>query len=198
MLNANISSISDISWCDEVTLFYTLTHIACIAVLHFTVTVRSSPMSKSLTLIWVTMYLTCCWGVLFASDHERYIWVSCIVSMILGVYYLISLMKTPPILVRRYHNLISTILLLNGYFHIKPVLCPRQSYWVEVEATPRAYTADRGPIRLYKDIMQALYENTHFMTPLLTNDLTLQLFSYFFVVVLTIQLIKTWYDCMMT
>jgi hypothetical protein len=33
------------------------------------------------------------------------------------------------------------------------------------------YTADRGPIRLYEDIIQALYENTHFMTPLLTNDL---------------------------
>jgi hypothetical protein len=28
------------------------------------------------------------------------------------------------------------------------------------------YTADRGPIRLYEDIIQALYENTHFMTPL--------------------------------
>ena len=38
------------------------------------------------------------------------------------------------------------------------------------DATPRAYTADRGPIRLYEDIIQALYENTHFMTPLLTND----------------------------
>ena len=25
-----------------------------------------------------------------------------------------------------------TIVLLNGYFHIKPVLCLRQSYWVEV------------------------------------------------------------------
>jgi hypothetical protein len=66
------------------------------------------------------------------------------------------------------------------------------------EATPRAYTADGGPIWLYEDIIQALYENTHFMTPLLTNDLKLQYFSYFFVVVITIQLIKTWYDCMMT
>ena len=28
--------------------------------------------------------------------------------------------------------------------------------------------------------MQALYENTHCMTPLLTNDLKLQYFSYFF------------------
>jgi hypothetical protein len=53
------------------------------------------------------------------------------------------------------------------------------------------YTADRGPIRLYEDIIQALYENTHFMTPLLTNDLKLQYFSYFFIVVITIQLIKT-------
>ena len=59
------------------------------------------------------------------------------------------------------------------------------------EATPRAYTADRGPIRLYEDIIQALYENTYFMTPLLTNDLKLQYFSYFFVVVITMQLIKT-------
>jgi hypothetical protein len=64
------------------------------------------------------------------------------------------------------------------------------------EATPRAYTTNRGPIRLYEDIIQALYENTHFMKPLLTNDLKLQHFSYFFVVVITIQLIKTWYDCM--
>ena len=38
-------------------------------------------------------------------------------------------------------------------------------------ALPRAYAADRGPIRLYEDIIQVLYENTHFMTPLLTNDL---------------------------
>jgi len=38
---------------------------------------------------------------------------------------------------------------------------------------------------------QALNENTHFMTPLLTNDLKLQYLSYFFVVVITIQLIKT-------
>jgi hypothetical protein len=59
------------------------------------------------------------------------------------------------------------------------------------EATPRAYTADRSPIRLYENIIQALYENTHFMTPLLTNDLKLQYFSYFFVVFITIQLIKT-------
>jgi hypothetical protein len=59
------------------------------------------------------------------------------------------------------------------------------------EATQRAYAADRGPIRLYEDILQALYENTHFMTPLLTNDLKLQYLSYFFVVVITIQLIKT-------
>jgi hypothetical protein len=58
-------------------------------------------------------------------------------------------------------------------------------------ALPRAYAADRGPIRLYEDIIQVLYENTHFMTPLLTNDLKLQYFSYFFVVVITIQLIKT-------
>jgi hypothetical protein len=36
------------------------------------------------------------------------------------------------------------------------------------------YTADRGPIRLYEDNIQALYENTHFMTPLLINDLKLQ------------------------
>ena len=42
------------------------------------------------------------------------------------------------------------------------------------------YTADRGPIRLYEDIIQALYENTYFMTPLLTNDLKLQYFSFFF------------------
>ena len=33
---------------------------------------------------------------------------------------------------------------------------------------------DRGPIRLYEDIIQALYENTYFMTPLLINDLILQ------------------------
>jgi hypothetical protein len=59
------------------------------------------------------------------------------------------------------------------------------------EATLRAYTADQGPIRLYEDILQALYENTHFMTPLLTNDLKLQYFSYFSIVVITIQLIKT-------
>jgi hypothetical protein len=60
-------------------------------------------------------------------------------------------------------------------------------------ALHRAYTADRGPIRLYENILhvQALYENIHFMTPLLTNDLKLQYFSYFFVVVITIQLIKT-------
>ena len=74
--------------------------------------------------------------------------------------------------------------------------CPRQSYWVEVscigpKATPRTYAADRGPIRLYEDKIQALYENTHCMTPLLTNDLKLQYFSYFFVVVITIQLIKS-------
>ena len=59
------------------------------------------------------------------------------------------------------------------------------------EATPRAYTTNRDPIRLYEDIIQALYENTHFMKPLLTNDLKLQHFSYFFVVVITTQLIKT-------
>jgi hypothetical protein len=59
------------------------------------------------------------------------------------------------------------------------------------EATPRAYTANRDPMRLYEDIIQALYENTHYMTPLLTNDLKSQHFSYFFVVVITIQLIKT-------
>jgi hypothetical protein len=47
------------------------------------------------------------------------------------------------------------------------------------EATPRAYTADRGPIGLYEDIIQALYENTHFMTPLLTNDLKLVFFLIF-------------------
>ena len=44
------------------------------------------------------------------------------------------------------------------------------------EATPRAYVPDRGSIRLYEDILQALYENTHCMTPLLTNDLKLQYF----------------------
>ena len=49
------------------------------------------------------------------------------------------------------------------------VLCRGQLY--RPEATSRAYTADRGPIRLYEDIIQALYENTHLMTPLLTNDL---------------------------
>jgi hypothetical protein len=59
------------------------------------------------------------------------------------------------------------------------------------EATPRAYTAYGDPIRLYEDIIQALYENIHYMTPLLTNDIKLQYFSYFFVVVITIQLIKT-------
>ena len=48
------------------------------------------------------------------------------------------------------------------------------------EATPRSYTADRGPIQLYEDIIQALYENTHFMTHLLTNDLKITVFSYFF------------------
>jgi hypothetical protein len=32
------------------------------------------------------------------------------------------------------------------------------------KATPRAYTADRGPIGLYEDIIQALYENTHLIT----------------------------------
>ena len=93
------------------------------------------------------------------------------------------------------------IVLLNGYFHIKPVLCPRQSYWVEVsciDPRQRVYAADRGQIRLYEDIIQVLYENTHFMTPLLTNDLKLQYVSYFFVVVITIELIKTSYNCMMT
>jgi hypothetical protein len=59
------------------------------------------------------------------------------------------------------------------------------------EATQRFYTADRGPILLCEDIIQALYENTHFRTPLLTYDLTLQYLSYFVVVVITIQLIKT-------
>jgi hypothetical protein len=54
-----------------------------------------------------------------------------------------------------------------------------------------AVVLGRGPIRLYEDIIQALCENTHFMTPLLINDLKLQYFSYFFVVVITIQLIKT-------
>jgi hypothetical protein len=61
-----------------------------------------------------------------------------------------------------------------------------------------AVVLDRGPIRLYEDIIQALYKNTHLMTSLLTNDLKLQYFPDFFVVVITIQLIKTWYDCMMT
>jgi hypothetical protein len=61
-----------------------------------------------------------------------------------------------------------------------------------------AVVLDRGPIRLYEDIIQALYKNTHLMTSLLTNDLKLQYFSDFFVVVITIQLIKTLYDCMMT
>jgi hypothetical protein len=70
------------------------------------------------------------------------------------------------------------IVLLNEYFHIKSLLCPRQSYWVEVSCI--AYRADRGPIRLYEDIIQALYENTHFMTPLLTNDLKLQFVFLFF------------------
>ena len=59
------------------------------------------------------------------------------------------------------------------------------------EARPRAYTADRGLIRLYEDIIQALYENTRYMAPLLTNDLKVLYFSYCFVVVITIQLIKT-------
>ena len=53
------------------------------------------------------------------------------------------------------------------------------------EATPRAYTADRGPIRLRG------HKNTYFMTPLLTNNLKLQYVSYFLVVVIAIQLIKT-------
>jgi len=48
------------------------------------------------------------------------------------------------------------------------------------EATTRAYTADRGPIQLYEDIIQALYENTHFMTHLLTNDLKITVFFLFF------------------
>ena len=87
-------------------------------------------------------------------------------------------------------------MLLNEYFHIKPVLCPRtvllgldQLY--RPSALPWAYTADLDPITTASDIIQALYENTHLMTPLLTNDLKLQYFSYFFVVVITIQLIKT-------
>ena len=67
-------------------------------------------------------------------------------------------------------------MLLNGCFHIDPVLCPStvvlgrgQLYWHE--AKPRANTADRDPIQLYEDIIQDQYENTHFMTPLLTKDL---------------------------
>ena len=60
------------------------------------------------------------------------------------------------------------------------------------QAMQRLYTADRGPILLYEDIIQALYENTHSRTPLLTCDLTLQYFSYFFfAVVIAIELIKT-------
>jgi hypothetical protein len=57
------------------------------------------------------------------------------------------------------------------------VLGRGQLYWPE--ATSRAYTADRVPIRLYEDIIQALHEHTHFMTPLLTNDLKLVVFLIF-------------------
>ena len=53
-----------------------------------------------------------------------------------------------------------------------------------------AVVLDRGPIRLYEDIIQALYKNTHLMTSLLTNDLKLQYFSDFLVVVITIHLIR--------
>jgi hypothetical protein len=60
------------------------------------------------------------------------------------------------------------------------------------------YRPEATQIRLYEDIIQALYENTHFMTPLLTNNLKLQYFSYFFFVVISIQLTKTCYDCMTT
>ena len=55
----------------------------------------------------------------------------------------------------------------------------QNNYKIEYQnrkATQRAYTADRGPIRLYEDTIQALYENTHFMTPLLTNDLKYSIF----------------------
>jgi hypothetical protein len=80
------------------------------------------------------------------------------------------------------------IVLLNGHFHTKPVLSPRQSYWVEVSCTRPEQR--RGPIQLieaqyectrtYIYVIQAFNENTHFMTPLLTNDLKLQHFSFFF------------------
>jgi hypothetical protein len=46
------------------------------------------------------------------------------------------------------------IVLLNGYFHIKPVLCLRQSYWVEVSCIgPRQR---RGPTQL----IEAQYDCT--------------------------------------
>ena len=69
------------------------------------------------------------------------------------------------------------------------VLGRGQLHWPE--ATQRFYTVDRGPILLYEEIIQVLYENTHFRTPLLTNNLKLQYFAYFFVVFIAIQLIKT-------
>ena len=49
-------------------------------------------------------------------------------------------------------------------------------YWPE--ATPRANTDDRGQIRLLEDLIQALYENTHFMILLLTNVLKSDILSF--------------------
>ena len=49
---------------------------------------------------------------------------------------------------------VNNIVLLNGYFHIKPVLYPRQSYWVEVSYI--GLRQCRGPIQL----IEAQYDCT--------------------------------------
>ena len=48
----------------------------------------------------------------------------------------------------------NTIVLLNGYFHNKPALCPRQSYWVMVSCI--CSRQRRGPIQL----IEAQYDCT--------------------------------------
>jgi hypothetical protein len=50
------------------------------------------------------------------------------------------------------------------------VLGRGQLHWPE--ATQRFYTVDRGPILLYEEIIQVLYENTHFRTPIYIKEVT--------------------------
>ena len=58
----------------------------------------------------------------------------------------------------RIYNRFNIIVLLNGYFHIKPVLCPRQSYWVEVSCIDPRWSKPNTTARGHNTV-QVLYDN---------------------------------------